>query len=254
MTARESIQILNRRNARRERRVWIILLILCGIGAGAVGHRMAVLAIGPALTGTAAGLDQHFAAEAGPLLLHIIPALLFVILVPLQFVSSLRARHPQLHRWIGRMVMGSGLVIGISALWLSAHPTGGIVESTATIFFSCFFLFSLGKAWWHIRSRRVELHREWATRMVAIAMGVATTRPIMGVFFATQRLTGLTPHQFFGPAMWLGFVSTYLAGEAWIRYTRKARAAGRTSAKTKPSRSTVSPAATSIARLNSGES
>ena len=57
------------------------------------------------------------------------------------------------------------------------------------------------------------LHREWATRMVAIALGVATTRPIIGLFFATSRLTGLTPHAFFGPAMWMGFVSTWLAGE-----------------------------------------
>jgi hypothetical protein len=57
-------------------------------------------------------------------------------------------------------------------------------------------------------------------RMVATALGVAATRPIMAVFFATTRLTGLTPEQFFGPAMWLGFISTCLAGEAWIRYTR----------------------------------
>jgi len=42
----------------------------------------------------------------------------------------------------------------------------------------------------------------------------------MGLFFGTSRLAGLTPEQFFGLAMWLGFVSTYLAGEVWITYTR----------------------------------
>jgi hypothetical protein len=152
--------------------------------------------------------------------LHIVPSLLFVLLVPLQFVSSLRWRHPRLHRWTGRIIVGLGVVVGISALWLSAHPVGGFVEGTATILFGCFFLLSLGKAWWHIRHRRVQLHREWATRMVAISLGVAATRPIMAVFFATSTLTGLTPQQFFGPAMWLGFVSTYLAGEAWISYSR----------------------------------
>ena len=116
--------------------------------------------------------------------------------------------------------MGLGMAIGTSALLLSASPVGGIVEATATVLFDCLFLFSLGNAWWHIRNRRVELHREWVTRMVAIALGVATTRPIMAVFFATSRLTGLTPEQFFGPAMWLGFFLTCLAGEAWIRYVR----------------------------------
>src|SRR5215510_9269488 len=157
-------------------------------------------------------------------LLHIVPSLLFVLLVPLQFVRSLRVRHSRFHRWTGRLVIGLGIVIGTSALLLSASPVGGIVEATATVLFGCLFLFSLGNAWWHIRNRPVELHREWVTRMVAIALGVATARPIMAVFFATSRLTGLTPEQFFGPAMWLGFVLTCLAGEAWIRYARSGTA------------------------------
>jgi hypothetical protein len=55
-----------------------------------------------------------------------------------------------------------------------------------------------------------------------VALGVATVRPIMGVFFATGRLTGLTPHEFFGIAFWTGFLLTYVLGEFWIRYTRQA--------------------------------
>ena len=98
-------------------------------------------------------------------LLHIVPSLLFVLLVPLQFVSSLRAHHPSVHRWTGRVTLSLGVVLGGSALWLSAHPVGGLAESTATIFFACLFLFALGKAWRYIRNGRVELHREWATRM-----------------------------------------------------------------------------------------
>jgi hypothetical protein len=217
----QSIQSLRIQNTRRGRRLWIALVILCVIGAAAATRRIVALDTAP-LAGSSqfAGLDAHFAAKAGMTLLHVVPSLLFVLLVPLQFLSSLRRRHPRLHRWTGRVIVALGLVVGISALWLSAHPVGGVVEGTATIFFGSFFLISLGKAWWHIRNRRVELHREWATRMVAIALGVATTRPIMAVFFATSRLTGLTPQQFFGPAMWLGFISTYLAGEVWISYTR----------------------------------
>ena len=61
----------------------------------------------------------------------------------------------------------------------------------------------------------------------AVALGAATTRPIMAVFFATSRLTGLTPEQFFAPAMWLGFVLTCLAGDAWIRYAHSGTAHNR---------------------------
>ena len=214
------------RDTRRDRRLWIALVILCATGAAAATRRIVALGT-PTLTvsSESGSLDAHFAAKAGMTLLHIVPSLLFVLLVPLQFVSSLRRRCARLHRWIGRVTLCLGVVIGISALWLSGHPVGGMVEGSATILFGCLFLFCLGKAWWHIRNRRVELHREWVTRMVGIALGVATTRPVMAVFFATSRLTGLTPRQFFGPAMWLGFISTYLAAEVWIHYAQAGKSA-----------------------------
>lgn len=204
----------------RRRRVWIVFLLLCVIGAAAAVRR--VVALGTPLAGSSpfAGLDAHFVARARPTLLHIVPSLLFVLIVPLQFVSRLRQRYPDIHRWMGRMILSLGLLLGISALWLSRSPVGGAVEAMATIAYGSLFLFSLGRAWWHIRKRRVDLHREWVIRMVSIALGVATTRPIIAIFLATSRLTGLLPEQVFGPAMWLGFTATYSVGEAWIRRTR----------------------------------
>jgi hypothetical protein len=207
--------------SRSHRGVWIALLLLCAIGAAAAIRRIVALGSTP-LAGSSplAGLDAHFDAKTGMTLIHIVPSLAFVLLVPLQFVSSLRQRHPRFHRWIGRALMCLGMGAGISAVWLSVHPVGGIVEGMATTFYGCFFVFSLSRAWLHIRNGRVGLHREWVIRMVAIALGAAATRPIMGVFFATSRLTGLSPEQFFGPAMWLGFTTSYIAGEVWIRHTR----------------------------------
>ena len=54
-------------------------------------------------------------------------------------------------------------------------------------------------------------------RAIAILLGIATTRPVMGVFFATSRLTHLTPQQFFGIAFWIGFSINTLAMELWLR-------------------------------------
>jgi uncharacterized membrane protein len=204
-----------------ERRLWIGLILLCLIGAAAATRRIVAFRMEPsAANPVSADLDGHFAGKEAMTMLHIVPSLVFVLLIPLQFVSRLRRRYPQVHRWSGRVIVALGSVIGISALQLSAHPVGGFVEASATTLFGCYFLFCLARAWLHIRARRVDLHRECAVRMVAIALGVATTRPVMAVFFATSRLTGLRPEQFFGPAMWIGFVATYLAGEAWIRQSR----------------------------------
>jgi predicted small integral membrane protein len=167
-----------------------------------------------------AGLDQTFANKEALTLAHILPGLAFVILVPFQLSRSWRSRHLRAHRWMGRIVMILCLIIAISALAMSTQPIGGAVEASATIFFDLLFLFALTKAYLHIRRREIVLHREWVIRAMSIALGIATVRPIMGAFFATSRVTGLTPHDFFGIAFWIGFSLTYLVGEIWIHYTR----------------------------------
>jgi len=60
----------------------------------------------------------------------------------------------------------------------------------------------------------------WMLRSVAILLGIATTRPVMGVFFATSRLIHLEPGQFFGVAFWIGFSINTIAIELWLRSRR----------------------------------
>jgi uncharacterized membrane protein len=203
------------------RAMWIGLLILCTIAAAVSIRRMTALAWPPRnAPPQLAGLDAAFAAKPVLTLLHIVPALVFVILVPFQFSPSFRNRHLRVHRWMGRITVALGAIVGLSALPMSRHPVGGALEASATLFYDGFFLFALTKSFLYIRQRRISLHREWVIRAMSIALGIATVRPVMGVFFATSSKTGLTPHDFFGIAFWIGFTSTYAAGELWIRHTR----------------------------------
>jgi uncharacterized membrane protein len=152
-------------------------------------------------------------------LIHILPGGLFLALVPFQFLPSIRQEHLQLHRWMGRVLVVCGLIIGASALVMSYTTNiGGPNETAATTLFAIVFLFCLLRAYRHIRRKEVERHREWMIRAYGVGLGVATTRPIVGMFFAFRRLT---PHEFFGIAFWLGFTTTFLAAEAWVDYTRQ---------------------------------
>jgi uncharacterized membrane protein len=170
----------------------------------------------------ALALDAGFARHPLLTMVHIVPALLFVVLGPLQFVQTLRARRPGLHRWIGRVVLASGMMIGATALVMSLQMTiGGVSETAATMLFAILFLFALGRAYVKIRQGQVAIHREWMIRGFAIGLAVAFVRPIVGVFFATSRITHLTPHDFFGTAFWLGFSLQAIAAEIWINYTRR---------------------------------
>lgn len=204
------------------RLLWTGIVFLVLIGVAAVTRRTLVLLWPNAFSGNrspAAVLDAGFAKHPALTLIHILPGALFLVLAPLQFVANLRQKHPRIHRWTGRVLVACGLIIGISALVMSyTMNIGGPNETAATTLFAIVFLICLLKAYRHIRRREVGRHREWMIRAYGVGLGVATTRPIVGAFFAFRRLT---PHEFFGIAFWLGFTMTFLAAEAWVDSTRQ---------------------------------
>src|SRR5229473_8607420 len=218
---------------RLRRALWsaVIFLVLIGVVVAVrrLAHLVPIVAGGyhpPAVASNPvaarfAALDDLFAHYPILTLVHIVPGLLFMLLGPLQFSSTIRARHLQWHRLSGRVFVTCGLVIGISALVMSfgMPAIGGVNQAAATTLFGTFFLFALCKAFWHIRRHEVALHREWMIRAFSIGIAVAAIRPIIGVFFATSPLTGLTPREFFGIAFWIGFVLHLIAAEAWIHTT-----------------------------------
>ncbi len=223
----------------KRRALWgtVIFLALIGVAIGvrrtlnlvpvvAHGYRAPTVPCNPRLAQLTA-MDDLFARHPILTLVHIVPGMLFMILGPLQFSSTIRARHLRWHRWSGRVLVICGLVIGATALVMSfgMPAIGGVNQAAATTLFGTFFLFALCKAFWHIRRREIALHREWMIRAFSVGLAVATIRPIVGVFFATSPLTGLTPREFFGIAFWIGFVLHLIAAEAWIRTTPAGRIA-----------------------------
>jgi hypothetical protein len=206
---------------RPARLVWTLTLILVAIGLIVALRRMFVLFYPPKQPRFAAGaaLDAVFAAHQLLTLLHILPAALLIILMPLQFVNRIRTRHLAWHRWSGRLVIVLGFVVGTSALVMSyTTAIGGANETAATTLFATLFLLFLTMGFWNIRQRRIARHREWMIRAFGVALGIATTRPIVGAFFAARRLS---PREFFGTAFWLGFTLTLLAAETWIHYSER---------------------------------
>jgi len=211
------------------RALWIVTLMLILIGVAMVARRTLVLlalAPAPSALSEAAATDEAFARHSLLTMVHIVPGLLFVVLGPLQFVRKLRSRRPRLHRWAGRVVLASGVVVGATALLMTTRMAiGGANETAAVMLFAILFLVALWRAFLAIRRGQVALHREWMIRAFAIGLAVATIRPIVGVFFATRGITQLTPHEFFGIAFWLGFTMHAIAAEMWINYTRPIRTA-----------------------------
>lgn len=164
-------------------------------------------------------LDTAFAAHAVLTLAHIIPALLFVLIVP--FVVFGRGR---VARVLERIMFPLGAVVGLTAYAMSTFAVGGWVEQAAVLVFDTWFLWCLTQAWRLAASGDEVLKRRWLLRGIATLLGIATTRPVMGVFFATSRLTHWKPEQFFG-ASWIGFSINVALIEVYLRRPSKALAA-----------------------------
>jgi hypothetical protein len=159
-----------------------------------------------------AGLDAVFASHSALTLAHILPALAFVLIAPFFVLRS----SPMAH-WSERLLFPLGAVVGLTAYAMSGYSVGGWLERSAVLFFNTLFLYSLLRAYRYMVRGKALLKRRWLIRAIVILLGIATTRPVMGVFFATSALTHLTPNQFFGIAFWIGFSINTLVVELWLR-------------------------------------
>jgi len=162
-------------------------------------------------------LEATFASHATLTLMHIIPAAIFVVLAACVLLRPWRSE------WIERLFFPFGAITGATAYAMSAYSIGGWLERSAVLVFTTWFLYSLGRAYWFRLGGQEEQKRELMTRAVAVLLGIATARPVMGVFFATSARTHLGPSQFFGIAFWAGFAINTVVIELWLHSKRRAQ-------------------------------
>jgi hypothetical protein len=157
-------------------------------------------------------------------MVHIFVALVFILTGPFQVIHPLCANYPSVQRKTKPIFWVSGFIMGVTAVVMSfVMPSiGGVNQAASTILFGAFFLFALCRAVVNDRSGNSVLRREWLVRAYAIALAVTSIRLVVGIFFATSRLSGLKPEEFFGIAFWIGFVIHLILAEAWIHRTRVA--------------------------------
>jgi uncharacterized membrane protein len=156
---------------------------------------------------------------------HVVLGGVYLALAPFQFVKRIRSRHPGYHRWVGRMLVSIGLVVGATALFMGlVIPFSGWGERVIIGLFGGLFLLALGKGFVHIRAGQVALHREWMIRAFAIGLSIATMRLIfvpalLVVADPTDGQIALLSVASFAAA----FVAHTSVAELWIRLTRMSR-------------------------------
>ena len=121
-----------------------------------------------------AGIGMHFAAGGVILALGCI-----------QFVATIRSRYPVVHRWVGRVYVAAAFIAGIGGLTFIAAK-GTIGGATMDVGFGLYGVLTAAAAietYRHARARRLDVHRAWAMRLFALAIGSWLYRMEYGFWF-----------------------------------------------------------------------
>jgi hypothetical protein len=122
--------------------------------------------------------NPRFAPMPLPLVLHIVSATPFAILGPLQFAAGFRRRWPAWHRVAGRLLVGCGLLVALTGLWMKlfyAPPNNsGPLLYASRLVFGAAMVASIIVGLAAILRRDIKSHRAWMSRGYAIGLGAAT--------------------------------------------------------------------------------
>lgn len=189
--------------ARKTRTPWwvptgLILLSVIPLTFGAI--RLIQLISGAEITPE----NARFFASPSPVIIHIICSAIYVLLGAFQFVSRLWQRGIKWHRWVGRLLVPVGLLVGFSGVWMTLfYPRTDALLFTFRLLFGSGMILSIILGFISIRRRDVSQHQAWMKRAYAIGMGAGT-----------QVLTGMVGALIFGKPN--EFENALLMGAAWV--------------------------------------
>jgi Predicted membrane protein (DUF2306) len=152
----------------------VALVALSAIPLTAGTLRLIQLAGGP----TVIPADHRFAGFPLPLVVHIVGATTYALFGILQFLPRFRRRHLVWHRRAGRVVAVAGLLVAISALWMTlcydTQPGTGDLLFVLRLVFGSAMAACLVLGFTAVRRRDIAAHRAWTIRAYAIGLAAGT--------------------------------------------------------------------------------
>jgi hypothetical protein len=123
----------------------------------------------------------------GALLLHITGGMTALLTAPWQFFSGLRGKSLGIHRRTG-IVFLLGVTAGTAgALYLAFTTTFGWAFGFGLVTTAAAWLSTSGMAYYAIRQRQFEIHKEWMIRAYIVTFGFVTFR-VFNDYGPTSRL------------------------------------------------------------------
>jgi uncharacterized membrane protein len=158
----------------------LLSLAVAGSAIGAYGLLPVGALVSPEIRAT-------FEAHRAGILIHVFGASVAMALGPFQFWTRLRQRRPRLHRWLGRLYLGIGVLVGgLAGLYMATLAWGGIV---AKLGFGCLalaWLYTGWRAYEAARRRDFVSHRRWMIRNFALTFAAVMLRIYLPIALAAR--------------------------------------------------------------------
>jgi uncharacterized membrane protein len=166
-------------------------------------------------------MRASFAAHPTGVYAHVFGALFALALGPFQLYGPLRARHPRLHRWMGRAYLALGVLAGgLAGLYLSQFAQGGLPGRLGFGLLALAWLYTGARAYDAARHRDFAAHRCWMTRNYSLAFAAVTLR----IYLPAAMLAGVEFITAYAAIAWLCWVPN-LALVEWLLRRSAARPA-----------------------------
>jgi hypothetical protein len=117
--------------------------------------------------------QQGNAAAFFAMTAHLATGAVILLLGPVQLIAAIRSRWPAFHRWTGRLYVFTSFVAGLGGLgFIAAKGTiGGWRMNLGFGLYGALVVIAAVETYRHAHARRFDVHRAWAIRLFALAIG-----------------------------------------------------------------------------------
>lgn len=142
--------------------------------------------------------------------LHIFASSLALLIGPFQFSKRLRASRPQIHRLLGKIYLGLGVLLGgLAGLLMATFAYGGLGSNLGFGLLALLWLFTGARAYWAIRQGDIVSHQQWMIRNFSLTLAAVTLR----IYLPLSMVFGLPFELCYPIISWLCWVPNLLIAE-----------------------------------------
>ncbi|MEZ5040846.1 MAG: DUF2306 domain-containing protein [Saprospiraceae bacterium] len=134
---------------------------------------------------------------------HVTGGGMALIVGSFQFFPTFRNKYLSLHRNLGKIYVLACLFGGISGLGIAFFANEGPIAQIGFTLLALFWLFTTAQAYFNIRQKNIQAHKEWMLRSYAITFAAVSLRLQLPLYLIFAELDFTTAYRIVAWSCWV---------------------------------------------------